>query len=151
DALAAAVCDGNRLTIPGTLPPRAYAEVKRVLETAGGPWNTREQAHIFPGDAAAALARILAGERVTSDREAQQWYPTPADVVEEMLGMAYIQPGLEVLEPSAGEGAIVRPLVAAGCAVDCVELHAGRAETLRDLGARKVWAMDFLTMAPGTG
>lgn len=148
-ALAGAVCDGNRLTIPGQLPAREYAEVKRVLETAGGPWNTRERAHVFPGDAAEALAAILASDgRVTSSREAEQWYPTPPDVVAEMLDLAWLQPGLEVLEPSAGLGAIAGPVVAAGCVVDCVELHEDRAGALRDTGARTVWIADFLNVPP---
>ena len=55
---------------------------------------------------------------------------------------------MEVLEPSAGEGAIVGALVVRGCAVDCVELNTTRAATLKDWGARTVQAADFLAVPP---
>lgn len=145
----ATVCDGNALTIAGQLPAGEYAEIKRVLEAAGGKWDKRAQATLFPGDAAAALAALLAGERVTSATEADQWFPTPAAVVDMLVVLAHLEPGLEVLEPSAGEGAIAVPVAAEGCAVDCVELHEGRAAGLESAGvARKVIAGDFLTVPP---
>ena len=74
----ATACDGNALTIAGQLPPAQYAEIKRVLEAAGGKWDKRAQATLFPGDAAAALAALLAGDRVVSAAEAEQWYPHAA-------------------------------------------------------------------------
>ena len=125
----ATVCDGNALTIAGQLPPGQYAEIKRVLEAAGGKWDKRAQATLFPGDAATALAGLLADERVTSAAEAEQWYPTPPDVVAELIDLAALEPGLTVLEPSAGLGAIAREAAAAGCVVDCVEMERGRAGT----------------------
>jgi predicted RNA methylase len=141
---------GNQLYLPDHLPPGLYAQVDRVLRAAGGQWKGGlVGAHVFPGDATAALAGILAATRVTSARQRDQWYPTPAAVVDELLAAAGLCPGLEVLEPSAGEGAIAVAAAQAGCAVDCVELDGGRAQAIERAGvAREVRCRDFLAMPP---
>jgi hypothetical protein len=141
---------GNYLYLPEHLSPGLYAQVDRVLRAAGGQWKGgRVGAHVFPGDATAALDGILAATRVTSARQRDQWYPTPAEVVDELLAAAELCKGLEVLEPSAGEGAIALAAAQAGCAVDCVELDTGRAQAIERAGvARKVWCADFLAMPP---
>jgi predicted RNA methylase len=146
--LARARTDGNRLYLPGLLALGLYAQVDRVLTAAGGQWQSGQTgAHVFPGDASVALAEILAAERVTSARQRYQWYPTPAAVVDELLAAAGLCPGLEVLEPSAGEGALAAAAAAAGCAVDCVELDSGRAQVIERAGlAREVRCGDFLAV-----
>jgi len=148
--LAAARTEGDRLYLPGRLAPGLYAQVDRVLCTAGGQWKGGlTGAHVFPGDAAVALAGILAATRVTSARQRDQWYPTPAEVIDELLAAAGLCPGLEVLEPSAGEGAIAAAVAEAGCAVDCVELDSGRAQAIERAGvAREVRRGDFLALPP---
>ena len=141
---------GNQLYLPDHLPPGLYAQVDRVLRAAGGQWKGGlTGAHVFPGDATAALAGILAATRVTSARQRDQWYPTPAEVVDELLAAAELCPGLEVLEPSAGEGAIAVAAAEAGCAVDCVEIDSQRAQAIERAGvAREVRCADFLAMPP---
>jgi predicted RNA methylase len=141
---------GNQLYLPDHLPPGLYAQVDRVLRAAGGQWKGGTTgAHVFPGDATAALAGILAATWVTSAKQRDQWYPTPAAVVDELLAAAGLCPGLEVLEPSAGEGAIAAAAAEAGCTVDCIELDSQRAQAIEDAGmARQVWRGDFLAMPP---
>jgi hypothetical protein len=151
DLLARARTDCSRLYLPGQLAPGLYAQADRVLRAAGAQWNGgRIHAHVFPGDASAAQARILAAARVTSARQRDQWYPTPAAVIDELLAAAGLCPGLEVLEPSAGEGAIAAALAQAGCAVDCIELDSQRAQVIQHAGvAREVRCADFLAVPPG--
>jgi predicted RNA methylase len=146
--LARARTEGDRLYLPDRLTPGLYAQVERVLRAAGGQWKGGLiGAHVFPGDACAALAEILAATRVTSARQRDQWYPTPAEVIDELLAAAGLCPGLEVLEPSAGEGAIAAAVAEAGCAVDCVELDSRRAQAIEHAGvAREVWCADFLAV-----
>ena len=48
-----------------------------------------------------------------------------------MVGAAGVRPGELVLDIGAGEGALTRPLVAAGARVVAVEPHPGRAAALR--------------------
>lgn len=151
--LARARTEGDRLYLPDRLSPGLYAQVERVLRAAGGQWKGGlTGAHVFPGDAAAALAGILAATRLTSARQRDQWYPTPAEVIDELLAAAGLCPGLEVLEPSAGEGAIAAAVAEAGCAVDCVELDSQRAQAIERAGvAREVRCGDFLAVPPRRG
>lgn len=79
----------------------------------------------------------------------EDFYPTPAPVVAQMLAAADLQRGHDVLEPSAGDGAIACAILASGIVPDCVEIDPDRAADLRDLlplGA--VVNMDFLSMIP---
>ena len=64
------------------------------------------------------------------------------------MALAQVEPGMQTLEPSAGEGAIAQAL-AAVTKVDCVELDAKRADVLRADGyARQVQQTDFLGVTP---
>lgn len=77
------------------------------------------------------------------------FYPTPPAVVARMIHAADLERGMEVLEPSAGEGAIVRGILEAGCAPDAFEIDPDRAEILRDmLPPGAVACMDFLRIPP---
>lgn len=50
---------------------------------------------------------LKAGVQVVS---APQLFPTPPDLAQQVVGLADIQPGHKVLEPSAGTGALLSPL-----------------------------------------
>lgn len=66
----------------------------------------------------------------------------PSNVVER-----YDRP-MRVLEPSAGNGALVRPLVAAGAEVYAIELDDRYAPELRNAGAAALWFDNFLEFKP---
>jgi N12 class adenine-specific DNA methylase len=53
------VTNGRLLRLGRTVPRGQYLAVNKVLEAAGGEWDKRNQAHVFPGDAAEVLTRIL--------------------------------------------------------------------------------------------
>ena len=59
------------------------------------------------------------------------WYRLSDGAARRLVAEAQIQPGQLVLDLGAGDGALTRPLVAAGANVIAVELHAGRAAVLR--------------------
>lgn len=81
--------------------------------------------------------------------DVEDFYPTPEPVVARMLAMVQLRPGMDVLEPSAGDGAIVRGLLEVGITPDCVEIHPDRADALRDmLPPGAVMNMDFLKVLP---
>jgi hypothetical protein len=77
DVLESAITDGNALRITRQLDRTTYIQVNRALEAAGGRWNRREQAHLFPGDAALIVARLRAEQSVVPERTVQQFFPTP--------------------------------------------------------------------------
>jgi hypothetical protein len=63
--------------------------------------------------------------------ELGQWH-TPADLAAKMVAYAGVRPGMRVLEPSAGGGAIVRPLLAAGARVTAVEIDPAWCRCMRE-------------------
>ncbi|WP_405889526.1 hypothetical protein OG427_03030 [Streptomyces sp. NBC_00133] len=146
DVIRSATADGPALRLPEQLDRKLYQRIDLALSTVGGRWNRYKRAHIFPVDAADAIAGLLATGEVTTDAE-RGYYPTPAPVVEQLLELAELGSGCEVLEPSAGRGAIAEPAAARGAIVDCIELDAGRAEHIRAGGyARHVATADFLSV-----
>lgn len=83
------------------------------------------------------------------------WFPTPAAVVERLIGHAQLscargyEPGWRILEPSAGEGSIAlgaKAVAPSDTEIVCVELHPDRAATLRSHGF-KTHEDDFLALS----
>jgi predicted RNA methylase len=145
--------DGTHLVLTGPrMDPKLYQRVNEVLEAVGGRWTTTTQAHVFPGDAAEAIAPVIAAGEVVTLREKRndaQYFPTPAPVVERLLDLAGLKPGMEVLEPSAGSGAIAAKAADRGAIVDCFERDTGYAAELAEAGAaRTVQVADFLAAPP---
>jgi hypothetical protein len=69
----------------------------------------------------------LLGDTWPLSRSASQWM-TPDDLATRVVSWAAVQPGDRVLEPSAGDGALVRQLVHAGADVTAVETDRGLVE-----------------------
>lgn len=149
--LAAAETDGNVLRLTGQLDRALYVKVGKAIETAGGKWNRRAQAHVFDGDAAPVIARLLADEQVISHKQATQFFPTPSAVVERLIALAGLKPSHAALEPSAGRGAIAARLVPLVAAVDCIEMDPFNAGILRATCTpppASVVVADFLAVEP---
>ncbi|MEQ7008386.1 methyltransferase [Actinopolymorpha sp. B17G11] len=143
-----ATTEGSALRLTGQLDRKLYVSTNKVLQAAGGTWNRKAQAHLFAGDAADAIEQIILTGQITTAQDLG-YFPTPPPVVEQLLALADLQPGAEVLEPSAGTGAIAGPLAARGCVVDAVELDTARADVIWNAGyCRNVVPGDFLAMPP---
>ena len=146
DILSRATADGNAIRIADRLDRPTYVAVNEVLAAAGGKWNRKAQAHLFPEDAAPVLAALLGDGSVVRPQD-EGWFPTPAAIVADMTALADLEPGMEVLEPSAGDGAIARTVAESGCVVDCIEQNAKRAGVIYEAGyARAVTLADFLAV-----
>ena len=78
------------------------------------------------------------------------FFETPRELAQRMVDEAEIAPGHRVMEPSAGEGAIVRAIMAQhGRLVEMIEAHPGRAEALRrDFLGMNVDQANFLEVTP---
>jgi len=74
------------------------------------------------------------------------FYRSPPLVVRKLLYDLYLRDGARVLEPSAGEGDIVRELVAKGWSVDAVEIDATRVQALGAIDGVNVLPGNFLRM-----
>ena len=150
NVLSRAETDGPRLVLTGTLDRKLYIDTAKALEAAGGKWSRKERAHLFDGDAADAIEPILLTGQIVSSRQLHGYFPTPVPVVDQLLHLASIQPGMRVLEPSAGRGAIALAAAHAGALVDCVEIQPEHADALRDEHHPDITVLvaDFLTTSP---
>lgn len=152
NVLAKAQMDAGRLVLVGQLDRKLYTAANAVLEAAGGKWDRKAKAHVFQVDAADAMEQIMQTGEVTLIRTIQQdygYFPTPTPVVARLLEIADIEPGMRILEPSTGKGAIAYPCAALGAIVDCYEvLEANFVALAGDPKLGPVRHMDFLTQAP---
>lgn len=102
--------DGNRVTITKQLDRADYLAVDKVLRAAGGEWRRRDRAHVFPGDAAAVIDQICLSGTYSTERD-DGWFPTKPAIADQLTALLRLQPGMRVLEPSAGEGALVEAVL----------------------------------------
>ncbi len=148
--LAAATVDGDALTLAETLSSNLYRRVDNVLVAAGGRWDRKRAAHVFPsGDAAVAIEPILVAGTLVLPPDLG-WFATPPALAAELVRRSGARPGSRLLEPSAGEGAIVLAALAAGARVAAMELDLLRFASLCKLAddpARLLCQQgDFLAM-----
>ncbi|MCK9433735.1 MAG: RsmD family RNA methyltransferase [Candidatus Cloacimonetes bacterium] len=96
-----------------------YCQVKKVLEDQQGKWKGgKTQAFIFTRDPREALAEVLNTGKTESIQKKLQAFFTPEDIAKDLVALAEIEKGDVVLEPSAGEGALLREILATGLAGD---------------------------------
>lgn len=121
-------------TITEQLQPKVYAKAKKAIAALDGQWVRSKQTHVFKRDPRAALASALEEGKILVARDG--FFPTPPQVTRQMLRMAGL-PNQEVsiLEPSAGDGAIVEELYRHRYHnVTCIEKNEERRAILRSKG-----------------
>lgn len=147
--LSRAETNGNALMLTGQLDRRMYERTNKVLEAAGGKWNRKAKAHVFDDEAATRLDQIILSGEVEVPKDEFNYFPSPPAVVSRLMELADVQPGMRVLEPSAGKGAIAYACADAGATVDCYELMEANFVALAgDLRLGGVHQADFLAVIP---
>lgn len=147
--LSHAETNGNALVLVGQLDRNMYTRTNKVLEAAGGKWNRKAKAHLFDDEAATRVDQIILSGEVAVPKDEFNFFPSPPDVVARLMELACVRPGMRVLEPSAGKGAIAYACVDAGATVDCFELMEANFIALAgDARLGSVRHMDFLAQAP---
>ncbi len=148
EVIARAEFEGNLVRLTGQLDRPTYQAINKVLDAAGGKWNRAAKAHVFAGDAYEALDSVFTTGEIAVPKDEFDFFPTPGWLAEQLVISARIVPGMRVLEPSCGEGAIVKAVLAADGDVDGFEVQPAKAERVRtDFGVSVVEA-DFLSMPP---
>lgn len=132
----------------GQLDRKQYQAVNEVLENMGGKWNRKEKGHVFPEDPADKLESVLLTGEIIPPKK-YGYFPTPSAQAEEVVAQAGIVPGMTVLEPSAGRGALALPSahVTGKENVFCYELLDDNCKSLQGHGLQFTQA-DFLTISP---
>jgi len=145
---------------PGQLERSLYNAVNKVLENAGALWSRKQKGHLFLNDPREVLGLALETGRIENlvdeakaEKQLYQAFFTPADLAKRVVELADVA-GRSVLEPSAGEGALVQECLNAGCeSLTAVELNAETCVKLRqvndgDRGQCKpfIYEADFLSL-----
>jgi len=139
---------GNVLTLPEQLDRPTYLRVAKVLTAARGKWDRKAKGHVFPFDPRELISAAVEDGVVVDAKRTLQFFETPEDLAERMVGLSGIGRGEIALEPSAGMGRIVRRLMARGAMVDAVEIDPENCKALRAIpDIRCVCEQDFLEYA----
>lgn len=133
----------------GQLERKLYSKVDAVLKELGGKWMTKLGGHKFAeGDPVEVLAAVQATGAYVSPKDFG-FFPTPPEVAARAIAAAQLEPGMLLLEPSAGMGGLLdhaAPVVGVENVV-AVELLPKNVEALTRKGY-PVLAGDFLAMTP---
>lgn len=101
--------DGNTLYLPPISdgPLHNYAQVRQSLLSAGAKY--KKNAFVFPSDAQSYIDRLTGGEKVNIKKEFQ-FFGTPDSLADDLVFEAQIKPFHAILEPSAGQGALIKAI-----------------------------------------
>jgi hypothetical protein len=142
------VLEGNLVKLPPEqLDRKLYLEVAKQLQLIGGKWKGGKlQGFVFNEAPTDYLQKLCEGEKVNLKKE-YQFFGMPPDLADRLIELAEIQTGHKILEPSAGQGAIVNAIHRCfpGIPVDCYELMELNRIFLTKLGNTTILGEDFLT------
>jgi PRTRC genetic system protein E len=118
---------GKLVKLPDVqLDRKDYLEVKKALELIGGKWKGgKTMGFLFETHPTALLKKLCEGEKVNLKKEFQ-FFATPAALADKMCEKLSkrLNDGYKILEPSAGDGALVKAIqryYGFSVEVDCFE------------------------------
>lgn len=143
---------GNRVKLTGMLSRQLYRDVNKVLEAAGGKWDRKAQAHVFADveDAFEILEPIILTGSYSREKQDFGVFYTPRNIAIMAARACNIRPGMTVLEPSAGMGALAIAARDFGGHVNCFDILLKHVEALERLEFYAA-QIDFLQLQPGLG
>jgi hypothetical protein len=128
------------------LDRKLYLEVAKALELIGGKWKGGNvQGFVFSIDPAELLEKIQGGDNVNLKKQ-YQFFETPYGLAKRLVELACIFAHNTVLEPSAGQGAIVKAILeeCPNSYVDCFELMETNCMILNKIPRAFILEKDFL-------
>ena len=99
--------DGNVVRLAQQLDRPTYVAVNKVLESIGGKWNRKAKGHVFNMDPAEILEEVILTGEYSSKKQDFGFFETPPELAKKVVELADIRPGMSILEPSAGRGALL--------------------------------------------
>src|SRR5690606_11206052 len=109
-----------------------------ALSACGGKWDRKVGGHVFDEDPTDLIESIIETGRYDKPEKPENFgfFPTPNELVREMIAVADLAPNMRCLEPSSGIGNIVTEMAAiVGMEnVTTIELQAEKCKVLRSLG-----------------
>jgi type I restriction-modification system DNA methylase subunit len=148
--------EGNIIKLPSyQLDRKDYLAVKKVMENNYGKWKGGKVfGFLFDNDPKELLTKLQGGEIVNNKKETQ-FFATPIEVVEKMIKVSGISAGavhqgkLSILEPSAGDGAIVNELrkqIGGNLDIDVCEIDKHRQNKLEENEHNNLIVPNFLDL-----
>lgn len=129
------ITDDHIVKLPNIqLDRKVYSDVKTILEKNGGSWKGGKiQGFQFDFNPTDLFDKLQGGEQVNNKKDFQ-FFATPDEVVNLMLTKASLKKTDVVLEPSAGQGAIVDKIMSLVKKVDMCELMPENRQILEKKG-----------------
>lgn len=124
DVLQQCRVEENVVKLPDIqLDRKVYLQVKKALELIGGKWKGGKVAgFVFANNPSDLLSQVAGGEKRNLKKEFQ-FFATPENLANKLVAMAQINANDSILEPSAGQGAIVKAINnVCHISPDCYEL-----------------------------
>ena len=141
--------EGNVIKLPAQqLDRKLYQEVAKALELIGGKWKGGKVFGFqFNEDPTEMLEQIANGETRNIKKEFQ-FFATPDDLADDLVGYAKIEENHMILEPSAGQGAIIKAIhrKLPNVLVHCYELMPINQVFLEKIPRAHFIAPDFLEL-----
>jgi type I restriction-modification system DNA methylase subunit len=118
EVLKACTVSGNHVYLPPVqLERNLYQEVNKSLQLIGGKWKGGKiAAFVFEQDPAQLLEQLQTGINKNRNGKPEnlqkqyQFFATPSDIAAQLVEMAELELYDLILEPSAGQGAIIREI-----------------------------------------
>jgi len=136
---------------PGQLDRNLYIEVAKALNLINGKWKGgKVMGFVFQEDPTELLEQISNGEKKNLKKE-YQFFATPDDLADKLVEMASLEECHYTLEPSAGQGSIVKAIGRKfpNMSVDCFELMEVNQTILRKIKNVFFCEDDFLATKNG--
>lgn len=124
EILNACTVIGNIVKLPdGQLSRELYQQIKTDLEKIGGKWKGGKiMGFVFQEDPSDLLSDIISGKKRNIKKEFQ-FFATPDYLADKMVKYAEVDIIDRILEPSAGQGAIINAIhkIIPNAIIDCYE------------------------------
>lgn len=150
DILRHSIIENNTVKLNcGQLNRDLYNRVDTVLSRLWGKWEGKRKLHSFSYDPTDAINQYCS-TGVLPPKNELAYFPTPDVIIDDIIDSIDYSTFENVLEPSAGQGAIALRLREAFKIenLDMVEYSKLNAEILRSKNIGNVYEMDFLTFEP---
>lgn len=126
------------LSVRPPMTNKEYDNLKYRIENLGGHWRERFGGFVFDIDPMPALRDANTWKPIKQSQYSKwkimrQFYPTPDDLAKYVVELAEIEDHHLILEPSAGSGALLRP-IGRTSNIMAIEIDDGLATGLMEVG-----------------
>lgn len=151
DVISQCYVEDDVIKLPDVQLDRSvYNDVAKHFAALNGKWDRYAKGFVFPEtvNVQIAFAQLQAGksEPVANVKKLYQFFGTPAVIADELCVYLDIDKGDKVLEPSAGQGALIAAVheYEPDIIVDCFELMPSNREVLKQLPNVNILGNDFI-------